>query len=134
MKFSRANLDQKLLLSRAENEAKKILLKDKSRTYEQILEACLYGQAAEVYLMSIGYPDDTRPFRDVKELDDTPVEVKVTKHIGNVPYVLDRCAERIAEKWREHPTRVYVWINDTESDDYELNGIYDWNGRGWIKK
>jgi len=134
MKFSRANLDQKLLLSRAEKEANKILLKDKSRTYEQILKACLYGQAAEVYLLSIGYIDDTKDYKDLFEPDNTSIEIKVTKHIGNVPYVLDRCAERIAEKWREHPTRVYVWINDTESDDYELNGIYDWNGRGWIKK
>lgn len=135
MKFNRSKLDQQLLLARATAEADKIVIKDKTgRNYQQILEACLYGQAAEVYLLSIGYIDDTRPYKDVFEPDDTPVEIKVTQHEGNVPYILDRCAERIQEAWRTHPTRVYIWINDKESDDYELNGIYDWNGRGWIKK
>ena len=135
MKFNRSKLDQQLLLARAEAEASKIVVKDKTgRNYQQILEACLYGQAAEVYLLSIGYIDDTRPYKDLFEPDDTPIEVKVTQHIGNVPYILDRCAERIQESWRTHPTRVYIWINDKESDGYELNGIYDWNGRGWVKK
>ena len=135
MKFDRSKLDQQLLLARAEDEAKKIVVTDTTgRNYQQILEACLYGQAAEVYLLSIGYIDDTRPYKDVFEPDDTPVEIKVTQHEGNVPYILDRCAKRIQEAWRTHPTRVYIWINNKESDHYELNGIYDWNGRGWIKK
>jgi len=134
MKFSRADLDRKFLLARAEAEAQKILPKDKTgRTYEQILRDCLYGQAAEVYLLTQGYTDDTRDYKDLFEPDGTPIEIKVTKHAGNVGYVLDRCRERIAEKWREHPTRVYIFLNDRESDDYELQGIWNWN-EGWTQK
>lgn len=138
MKFKRSNLDQKFLYDRALNEAQKIFEKPstrKGRELSQIIETCMYGHAAEVYLMSLGYIDDTRPYKDLFEPDDTSIEVKVTEHVGNVPYVLDRCKRCIVEeKWKKHPTRVYVWINDKRSDEYTLNGIYDWDGSSWIKK
>lgn len=137
MKFNRSQLDQDFLYKRAFAEATEIFKKEstrKGREIDEIVKTCMYGQAAEVYLLSLGYIDDTRPYKDLFEPDDTPIEIKVTKHTGNVPYVLERCAERIKETWRDHPKRVYVWINDTESDEYVLHGIYDWNGSGWIKK
>jgi hypothetical protein len=135
LKFNASTLDQQLILARATGEADKIVKNDKTgRSYREILETCLYGQAAEAYLLSIGYVDDTRPYKDVFEPDGTSIEVKVTAHSGNVPYILDRCAERIGEVWRTHPTRVYIFINDKKSDEYTLYGIYDWNGKTWIKK
>lgn len=139
MKFNRLNLDQEFLYKRAFVEAEKIFEKPstrKGRELDEIVQTCLYGHAAEVYLMSLGYVDDTRPYKDLFEPDNTSVEIKVTEHIGNVPYVLNRCRDKILDKnnWSGHPLRVYVWINDKKSDEYTLNGIYDWNGRGWIKK
>ena len=138
MKFKRSDLDQEFLYTRAYAEAEKIFAKEttrRGRSVDEIVTTCMYGHAAEVYLMSLGYIDDTRPYKDLFEPDNTSIEVKVTEHIGNVSYVLDRCKKCILEeKWRKHPTRVYVWINDKKSDEYTLHGIYDWNGRGWIKK
>ena len=94
MRFNRSQLDQEFLYKRALAEAEKIFAKEttrRGRSIDEIVATCIYGHAAEVYLMSLGYIDDTRPYKDLFEPDDTSIEVKVTEHIGNVPYVLDRC-------------------------------------------
>jgi hypothetical protein len=135
-------VDPVLLKSRAKKEAEFIGLKDTTRngrSDDDILETCLWGQAPEVWLMSQGYLDDPRPYRDVREPQGVPVEVKVTenKPYGRetgVDFVLKRCKAKRLQTWGKspHPDRVIIFINDRHSPWYELHGVYDWNGEDWI--
>lgn len=135
MKFNLKELDLQVIKSRAFDEAVKIYEKPstrKGREFHEILATCMYGQAAEVYLMTQGFSDDTRPFRDVIHPDGTPVEVKVTEGDYYVRYVLGHCKEKRLWKDSNHPDVVYVFINNKKSYEYVLHGIYVWNGEEFI--
>ena len=114
---------------RAYAEAKLIYNKPstrKNRTIEQINEVCLYGHAAEQYLLETGYDDDERPYKDLIDPELDPVEIKCTEHKGNVPYVLERCVEAKLETWRKYPNIVYIFINNRKSKEYIHEGVYYW--------
>lgn len=135
MKFNLKQLDIYSIRERAWEEAVKIYNKPSTRhnrEFPEILATCMYGQAAEVYLMSQGFTDDTRPFRDVLHPDGTPVEVKVTEGDYYVEYVLEHCREKRLWKNSDHPDIVYVFINDKKSYEYKLHDIYKWNGSEFI--
>lgn len=117
---------------RAMNEAKQIHSKAstaRGRSLNQIYETRLYGGVAEQYLLETGWEDDQRKFKDVIDPQGDPVEVKTTEHIGNVPYVLDRCKEAKLEVWRNYQDIVYIFINDKKSKEFVHEGTYLWNGK-----
>jgi hypothetical protein len=121
---------------RAMNEAKQIHSKEstaRNRSLNEIYEACLYGHAPEQYLIESGWEDDTRKYKDVIDPIGDLNEIKVTEHIGNVPYVLARCQAAKLETWREYPDIVYIFINDRKSKEYTHEGIYLWNGKKYKK-
>jgi len=131
MKFNLKEIDPVVLKERAAGEAKKIFAKEstrRDRTYEEILKTCMYGQAAEVYMLSQGFTDNPEPFQDVLDHEE-PIEVKVTEGEHYVEYVLRRCVAKKQQSYTNHPNYVYVWINDKKSFDYYLHGIYKWNGK-----
>ena len=135
MKFNLKQLDIYQIRERAWDEAVKIYSKPstrRNREFPEILATCMYGQAAEVYLMTQGFTDDTRPFRDVIHPDRVPIEVKVTRIESNIKYVLEDCKEKRLWKDSTHPDIVYVFINDKKSYEYRLHGIYKWNGSEFI--
>lgn len=105
----------------------------RGRTFNQIYEACLYGHAAEQYLIETGWEDDERKFKDVIDPQGDPVEIKVTEHLGNVPFVLARCRTAKLETWRNYPDIVYIFINDRKSKEYIHEGVYVWNGKKFKK-
>lgn len=134
MKFNaKTDLDPVRLYNRAETEAKLIHSKPstaRGRTLKQIIEMVLYGHAAELYLIKHqGFTDDSREYKDVIDLDNNPVEVKVTEGTYYVPYVLQRCNDAAMETWRKYPEILYIFIGNKETYDYELHGIYLWNGK-----
>lgn len=135
MKFNLKELDLQVIKSRAFDEAVKIYEKPstrKGREFHEILATCMYGQAAEVYLMTQGFSDDTRPFRDVIHPDGTPVEVKVTRTEHNIKYILEDCKKKRLWKDSTHPNVVYVFISNKKLYEYVLHGIYVWNGEEFI--
>lgn len=132
MKFNAIiDVDRVKLRERSVEEAKLIYAKDstrKNRQLEEIIETCMYGHAAEIYLMDLGFTDDTRPYKDLFDLDGTPIEVKVTEGDYYVPYVISRAEQAAREAWRDYPNTLYVFTANRQSLDYELYGIYIWNG------
>jgi len=121
---------------RAKNEAEKIFSKEstrRGRTLEEIYRVCLYGHAAEQYIIETGWTDDEREYKDLFDPYFDPVEIKVTRHIGNVPYVLDMCKKHKLEEWRGYPDIVYIFINNKVDKDYYHEGVYVWNGKEFVK-
>lgn len=139
MKFNSAtDLDQEVLYQRAYAEALQIYSRETTRgdrTPDAICAQAMYGQAAEVYLMQHrNFTDDVRPFKDVFNPNGEAVEVKVTEGNYYVPFVLNRCNEAARQSWRQYPAIVYIFIGNKSSLDYNLYGIYHWNGKIFIKE
>ena len=129
--FNTNDLNENAWHDRAMEEA--ILIHSKPSTRRnrdllEIFETTKYGHAAEQFLIEQGYKDNTKMYKDLFEPDGNEIEIKVTKHLGNVPYIIERCAKAKRETWGNYPDRVYIDINDKTSSVYNLEGIYDWNG------
>jgi hypothetical protein len=136
MKFNLKEIDPVVLKQRAVGEAEKIFAKESTRqgrTYDQILNTCMYGQAAEVYMMTQGFTDNTEPYQDVIHPSGAWVEVKATEGVYYIPSVITRCVNKKKQPYTKHPDLVYIWINDKRSFEYILDGIYKWNGTTFVK-
>lgn len=127
----KTDIDPKALRERALEEALQIHRNPstrKNRSIQEITSTCMYGHAAELFLISQGFIDDHRPFKDLFDMNGTSIEVKVTQCENYVPYVLKRCADKIINSpWMNHPKEVYVFINNKKDFEYIFNGSYTWN-------
>ena len=136
MKFNANILDLDRLKQRAFAEAQLIFDKNTpgdNRSLSEVRLDCLVGHAAELYLIDhCGFKNDPTPYKDVFDTEDIPVEVKVTKKIKDVFHVLRRANARALELWRKHPKVLYIFIVNGYNGDYELHGIYNWNGKEFI--
>ena len=135
MKFNVKELDPIELRKRVMREANLIAenpSRAKGRSKNEIMLTCLYGQAAEFYMLTQGFSDDLRPYKDVIRPDGAPAEVKVTECEAYVPYVLKRCNAAKFDTWRQYASYLYIWINNKKSYDYILYGVYKWNGKEFI--
>lgn len=133
--FDARDLDIQFLKDRAYVEAAEIFAKEstrRNRTLEEVRAACMYGHAAEVWLLQNGFKDDTRPFKDIFEPDGTSVEVKVTQTEKFIPHVLERCVQAKKQKFRDYPDRVYVYVSEKNSTIYKLHGPFNWNGTEFV--
>ena len=131
--FNSADIDQALWEKRTLKEATLIFNKPstrKDRTWEKVYETCKVGQAAEVWLMSNGYLNDSRNYHDVLRPDGTPIEVKVTSWESR--YILDRYAEKLKSGWGDWPKTVYVFYNSVNSPIYTFHGIFQWDGEKFL--
>lgn len=138
MRFDAAtDLNLDFLKERAKGEAKLIFSKESTRNNRSFLEVfvtCLYGQAAEVYLIQHhNFKNDPNDYMDVKTPTGKKVEVKVTEGIYYVPYVIDRLNKK-AKQFREFAKIAFIFINNKKDTVYNLEGIYDWNGVEFIKR
>lgn len=137
MKFNVKDLDIEFLKQRAFAEAKDIFSKDstrRGRSLEEIKETCLYGHAAEVYLIKHqGFKDNPLDYTDVKTPTGKPAEIKVTQGEYYVRYVLERCDAAANQKWRNYPAILYIFIGDKDTLDYHLYGRYCYNGTNFVK-
>lgn len=129
--FNAKQLDVASLVKRAKREATEIHSKEstrRNRSLEQVIESCLYGHAAELYLIeNCGFKDDDRPYKDLYNESGESVEVKVTQGTYYVPYVLHRAEEAKKMPWRKFSDILYIFIGNKETLDYELEGIYKWS-------
>jgi hypothetical protein len=125
------DIDPALLKQRAKEEAIQIHSKEstrKGRTLPQIIEACMFGHASELWLLKNGFTDDTRKYKDLFK-DNVSVEVKTVGYPLAAEYEIARCNDRKKETWRNFPDIVYMYVGDRKTLDYYLEGIYQWNGR-----
>lgn len=138
MKFNVKDLDIDFLKDRARKEADLILqseTKTCGRTPVQVMMDCLYGQAAECYLLQYeGFTDDSQEYKDVKDKNRKSVEVKVTSKESYVEYVLKRCNEAAKQKWRKYPSHLLIFIGNKTTLDYHLYGHYCYNGTEFVKE
>lgn len=136
MKFNARELDQDLYVRRAKEEASQIYAKDdtrRGRSFADILQTTLYGHAPEVYLIDMcGFTDDDRPYKDVIDTDGNYVEVKATEGDYYVPYVLKRANKAKQMTWKKYPDILYIFVGDKQTADYELEGVYMWNGTQFV--
>lgn len=136
MKFNARDLNQDLYVRRAKEEASQIFAKDdtrKGRSFVTILQTTLYGHAPEVYLIDkCGFTDDERPYKDVIDTDGNYVEVKTTEGDYYVPYVLKRANEAKRQTWKKYPDILYIFVGNKQTADYELEGVYTWNGTRFV--
>ena len=87
--FNQTDIDPKRLYDRAFKESEKITWNPNNRTPERILEDCMMGQCAELYLIDkCGYTDNPNGFMDVFDLEGREIEVKTTRNPYNVKYML----------------------------------------------
>jgi hypothetical protein len=137
MKFNAiTDLNSDELYSRARREAELIYKKSstrRNRSLEEIIETTIYGHAAELYLIKHhGFVDDIRDYKDLFDLENNSIEIKVTSKKYFVPYVLSRCNGDAKEVWKKYPKILYIFIGNKKTNDYYLEGIYEWNGRKFI--
>ena len=136
MTFNKYEIDQQSLYSRALKEAKRIHEDPNPkvhqyRTLDEILKQCLRGHYAELWLMSQGYVDDDRKYKDLYEPDGiTSIDVKVTTCAANCRGILRKMKDKI---FAGIPVarRIYIFLNPLDSDEYEFHGIWNWNGSDW---
>ena len=132
--FDSRDLDRAFWEKRAKDEAELIYRNPntrRERSLDEIIKACMQGQAAETWLISKGYSDDPRPYRDVIRPDGTPIEVKTSS--WEPKYILARYAEKL-RRWstKDLATIVYVFQNEEPSTVFTFHGIFEWNARlGW---
>ena len=136
MKFNATILDQDRLKARAYAEAQLIFDKDstrRGRTLKEVRRDCLMGHAAELYLIDhCGFSDDPQPYKDVFDTEDIPTEIKTTRKVKDVEHILRRAKEYMLEAWRKYPKQLYIFMVNGYNGDYELYGIYHWNGKEFV--
>ena len=125
----RQHIDPHTLKTRAFNEAEQIYSKEstrRGRNIAEIAEACMFGHAPEIWMMTNGgYVDDTRKYKDLFAPDHpVEVEVKTVGYPDAVPFEIERCNKRKVEHWRKFPDYIFVWIGNRKSGDYYFEGLY----------
>jgi len=136
MKFNKKDVNYSNLMAKCKVEADGIYNKPnlrRGRTHSEILSTSMYGVAAERYLIEhCGYSADDRQYKDVIDPDGECVEVKVTKTVNFVPYVLKHANDAASEAWRGYPSILYIFIGDKATGDYYLYSKYQHDGTQFI--
>ena len=136
--FDSNDLNQNEIYKRSLSETKLILsgtvASHRNRSESEIISTCMYGQAAEQYLIEVfGFTDDPRRYKDLFNDKGESVEVKVTSELYKVKYVIERLDNYHKDVWRNISDIVYVFINDKIDTIYYLEGVYKWNGQRFKK-
>jgi len=137
MQFNVADINQRKLEQRAFAEADLIYAKSgprRDRDLATIRDDCIVGQRAEVYLMDMcGFSDDPRAYKDVKDPSGEPIEVKTTRRIQNISYVVERANAAAKKEYNKNfQKRLYIFIFNEYNGNYTLHSTYTWNGKQYI--
>jgi len=131
--FNQTDIDPKRLYDRAFKESEKITWNPNNRTKQRILEDCMMGQCAELYLLDkCGFSDNPNGFMDVYDPVGNEIEVKVTRGAHNVKFMLGDLLVRKVE-WGYHVADiVYTYLYDPKSGDYTFLNEYNFNGTEYV--
>ena len=131
--FNQTDIDPKRLYDRAFKESEKITWNPNNRTKQRILEDCMMGQCAELYLLDkCGFSDNPNGFMDVYDPVGNEIEVKVTRGEHNVKFMLGDLLVRKVEWGYDVADIVYTYLYDPKSGDYTFLNDYKFNGTEYV--
>jgi len=132
--FNHEDIDPTRLYNRAKAESEKITWNPNMRSKEQILQDCLMGQCAELYLIDkCGWTDNMNPYMDLYDLQGHEVEVKATRGEHNVKFMLGDLVVRKVE-WGYHVAdNVIVYLYNDTTGDYTFLNQYNFNGTEYVQ-
>jgi len=131
--FNQTDIDPKRLYDRAFKESEKITWNPNNRTKQRILEDCMMGQCAELFLIDkCGFSDNPNGFMDVYDPVGNEIEVKVTRREHNIKYVLGDLLVRKVEWGYDVADIVYTYLYDPKSGDYTFLNDYKFNGTDYV--
>jgi len=132
--FNQTDIDPKRLYERAKPESEKITWNPNMRSKEKILEDCLMGQCAELYLIDkCGYTDNPNGFMDVFDLEGREIEVKTTRNPYNVKYMLGDLLVRKVEFGHDVADTVLAYHYQEKTGDYIFLNEYNFNGTEYVQ-
>ena len=131
--FNQTDIDPKRLYDRAFKESEKITWNPNNRTKQRILEDCMMGQCAELYLIDkCGFSDNPNGFMDVYDPVGNEIEVKVTRGEHNIKFMLGDLIVRKVEWGYDVADIVYTYLYDPKSGDYTFLNEYNFNGTEYV--
>ena len=131
--FNQTDIDPKRLYDRAFKESEKITWNPNNRTKQRILEDCMMGQCAELYLLDkCGFSDNPNGFMDVYDPVGNEIEVKVTRGEHNIKFMLGDLIVRKVEWGYDVADIVYTYLYDPKSGDYTFLNEYNFNGTEYV--
>ena len=131
--FNQTDIDPKRLYDRAFKESEKITWNPNNRTKQRILEDCMMGQCAELFLIDkCGFTDNPNGFMDVYDPVGNEIEVKVTRGEHNVKFMLGDLLVRKVEWGYDVADIVYTYLYDPKSGDYTFLNDYKFNGTDYV--
>ena len=131
--FNQTDIDPKRLYDRAFKESEKITWNPNNRTKQRILEDCMMGQCAELYLIDkCGFSDNPNGFMDVYDPVGNEIEVKVTRGEHNIKFMLGDLLVRKVEWGYDVADIVYTYLYDPKSGDYTFLNDYKFNGTEYV--
>ena len=131
--FNQTDIDPKRLYDRAFKESEKITWNPNNRTKQRILEDCMMGQCAELFLIDkCGFTDNPNGFMDVYDPAGNEIEVKVTRGEHNIKFMLGDLLVRKVEWGYDVADIVYTYLYDPKSGDYTFLNDYKFNGTDYV--
>ena len=131
--FNQTDIDPKRLYDRAFKESEKITWNPNNRTKQRILEDCMMGQCAELFLIDkCGFTDNPNGFMDVYDPVGNEIEVKVTRGEHNIKFMLGDLLVRKVEWGYDVADIVYTYLYDPKSGDYTFLNDYKFNGTDYV--
>jgi hypothetical protein len=131
--FNQTDIDPKRLYDRAFKESEKITWNPNNRSKQRILEDCMMGQCAELFLIDkCGFTDNPNGFMDVYYPVGNEIEVKVTRGEHNVKFMLGDLLVRKVEWGYDVADIVYTYLYDPKSGDYTFLNDYKFNGTDYV--
>ena len=131
--FNQTDIDPKRLYDRAFKESEKITWNPNNRSKQRILEDCMMGQCAELFLIDkCGFADNPNGYMDVYDPVGNEVEVKVTRGEHNIKFMLGDLLVRKVEWGYDVADIVYTYLYDPKSGDYTFLNDYKFNGTDYV--
>ena len=131
--FNQTDIDPKRLYDRAFKESEKNTWNPNNRTKQRILEDCMMGQCAELFLIDkCGFTDNPNGFMDVYDPVGNEIEVKVTRGEHNIKFMLGDLLVRKVEWGYDVADIVYTYLYDPKSGDYTFLNDYKFNGTDYV--
>ena len=131
--FNQTDIDPKRLYDRAFKESEKITWNPNNRSKQRILEDCMMGQCAELFLIDkCGFSDNPNGFMDVYDPVGNEIEVKVTRGEHNIKFMLGDLLVRKVEWGYDVADIVYTYLYDPKSGDYTFLNDYKFNGTDYV--
>lgn len=145
--FNASSIDPVALKKRAAEECDAIWKSSydnkQGRTRDDLMIDCLKGHAAELHLLLCGYKDNPKKYMDVFDLEGDTVDVKVIMNVNSayastsIKNTLERARKKklssLTSSTYEFANKVYIYLIETDIAEYNLQGIYCWNGEKFIK-